>query len=40
MLPAALPFEYLPHTDPGDRIRRSHRHRSGRRVRRPASERA
>jgi hypothetical protein len=37
MYPAALPFEYLPHADPGDRIRRQRVRPNGRRVRRGAS---
>jgi hypothetical protein len=34
MLPAALPFDYVRHIDPGDRIRRSRVGPSGSRVRR------
>jgi hypothetical protein len=34
MLPASLPFDYLQHVDPGDRVRRSRARSSGSRVRR------
>jgi hypothetical protein len=37
MLPAALPFDYLPRTAPGERIRRPQVQPNGRRLRRHRS---